>query len=93
MKSAVGLTVEMEEHNRIVNLFHTQVGIKKIAEVVGVHEITVRHVVARCRERGNISRASPSPLANEKRMPDFMERLRAKIDEDPLSGTRVETKE
>ena len=33
----------MEEHNkqRIMDLFHPQVGIKKIAEVVGVHKTTV----------------------------------------------------
>ena len=70
MKPAVGLTGEIEEHNRqrIVDLFHTQVGIKKIAKVVGVHETTNCCVVARLRERTNISRASPGQQEDDTRL-------------------------
>ena len=93
MKSAVGLTGKMEEHNRqsIVDLFHAQVGIKKIAEVVGVHETAICHMVDQ--GEGQCLKGSPGPPANKKRIPDFMEQLRAKIDEDLKKSMRAIAKD
>ena len=90
--SAVGLTGEMEEHNRqrILDLFHAQVGIKKIAKVVGAQETTIRSVVAKFRERADISRASPGPRDDA-----WCRQVRRQENEAPWFplGIRVGTKE